>query len=118
MSFVWANERVTVDDVRVHFSSTHPMKDSTVRTVLRRLESKGYLRHAVDGRRYRYSPVSSGPDVAAEAVQKMVDGFCGGSIECLLRAMVENAIVDCEELERLAAQVATSRKRSTVTMVG
>ena len=51
MQLVWANGPVTAEAVREKLS--RPLKESTVRTVLRRLEDKGYTTHTVDGRTYQ-----------------------------------------------------------------
>jgi predicted transcriptional regulator len=60
-----------------------------VRTVLRRLEEKGYLRHEVDGRTFVYHATQHRRGVAARAVQQIIDRFCGGSVEQLLVGMRE-----------------------------
>ncbi len=109
MSAVWAGA-TTAEDVRASLASQHPMKDSTVRTVLRRLEEKGYLTHTVDGRTYLYQPVDPRRNVAAQAVGQIIDRFCNGSIEQLLVGMVDSEVVDSKELERLAKRIAAARK--------
>ncbi len=86
------------------------MKDSTVRTILRRLEGKGYLTHTVEGRTYRYRPHDPRESVAAKAVSRIVDRFCNGSLEQLLIGMVDNDVIGGKELERLAKRIAASRK--------
>ena len=48
MQLVWAHAPITAEVVRERLSRR--LKESTVRTVLRRLEDKGYVRHTVDGR--------------------------------------------------------------------
>ena len=110
MSFCWSNGSSTAEDVRTSLAERHPMKDSTVRTVLRRLEGKGYLTHSVEGRTYRYRPVDRGEKVAAQAVSRIVDRFCNGSLEQLLVGMVDNEVIDGKELERLAKRIAESRR--------
>ena len=110
MSFVWSNGSTTSEDVRTSLAARHPMKDSTVRTILRRLEGKGYLTHSMEGRTYRYHPVDLGENVAAQAVRKIVDRFCNGSLEQLLIGMVDNDVIGGKELERLAKRIAASRK--------
>lgn len=84
------------------------MKDSTVRTVLRRLENKGFLKHAVDGRTYVYEGVEAPENMAMRAVRQIVDRFCHGSVESLLLGMVENEVIDKDQLERLARKVRKS----------
>ena len=109
MSVLWQGA-ATADEVRTHLVSKHPMKDSTVRTVLRRLEEKGYLTHAVDGRTYLYRAVDPQHSVAAQAVEQIVDRLCDGSLEQLLVGMVDSGVVDSRELERLAQRIAAARK--------
>lgn len=110
MSHVWSSGSVTAEDVRTSLAARHPMKDSTVRTILRRLESKGYLTHSVEGRTYLYRPLDRGESVAAQAVRRIVDRFCNGSIEQLLIGMVDNDVINGKELERLARRIAASRE--------
>src|SRR3954467_4926615 len=84
MQLVWANGPVTAEAVRERLS--RPLKESTVRTVLRRLEDKGYTTHTVDGRTYVYQAAEPRARVAAKAVQRIVDWFCNGSVEEVLSA--------------------------------
>ena len=110
MSFVWSAGSATAEDMRAALAERHPMKESTARTILRRLESKGYLTHGVEGRAYRYRPVDPGRSAAARAVGRIVDRFCNGSMEQLLIGMVDGGVVDGKELERLARRIAASCK--------
>ena len=71
---------------------SRPLKESTVRTVLRRLEEKGYTTHTVDGRTYVYQAAEDRGKVAAKAVQRIVDWFCNGSVEEVLVGMVAAAV--------------------------
>src|SRR5499427_1028611 len=66
MQLVWANGTVTAEAVREQLS--RPLKESTVRTVLRRLEEKGYVTHTVDGRTFVYRATHPRGKVAAKAV--------------------------------------------------
>src|SRR5215471_20395081 len=52
MQLVWAKGPITAEAVREQLPRR--LKESTVRTVLRRLEEKGYVAHAVEGRTYVY----------------------------------------------------------------
>src|SRR6185503_14413338 len=108
MQLVWANGSVTAELVRERLSRR--LKESTVRTVLRRLEEKGYARHTVDGRTYVYHAAEERARVAAKAVQRIVDWFCNGSIEEVLVGMVDNAMLDQQQLRTLADQVAKAKK--------
>ena len=117
MNAVWGRGRTTAADVQATLSSQRPLRDSTVRTVLTRLEEKGYLRHEVEGRTFVYSSVKPPRSLAVRAVKQIVDRFCQGSVESLLVGMVDEEIVDPEELqrivERLNAQAANKQRRSS-----
>jgi BlaI family transcriptional regulator, penicillinase repressor len=108
LSIVWRLSSATAEQVREGLD--RPLKDSTVRTVLRRLEEKGYLEHTVDNRTFLYRPAESRQRVAGRAVQRIVDWFCEGSVEDLLVGMVDSKVLDRAELQRLAARIAEARQ--------
>ena len=87
------------------------MKESTIRTVLRRLEQKGYVTHGISGRTFIYRAAELRQNVAVRAVKNIIDRFCGGSAEELVIGMVDNAVLDRKQLERLARKIG-QRKES------
>jgi BlaI family penicillinase repressor len=109
MQLVWANGPITAELVREQLQRR--LKESTVRTVLRRLEDKGYTRHTVDGRTYVYHATEPRGRVAAKAVQRVVDWFCNGSIEEVLVGMVDTAMLDQKQLRTLADKVAKAKAK-------
>ena len=113
MEVVWRKTSCTSEDVRLALAGRHPMKESTVRTILKRLEEKGYARHTVEGRTNVYSGMDAPRNVAAKAVRQIIDRLCGGSVEQLLVGMLANDVVDTQELQRLAGRIAQSKGRET-----
>jgi BlaI family transcriptional regulator, penicillinase repressor len=113
---VWSQGSVTAEKVREELD--RPLKDSTVRTVLRRLEEKGYLAHSVDDRTFVYRPAESRQRVAGRAVKRIVDWFCEGSVEALLVGMVDSKVLDREELQRLAGRIAAAQKSAPTANKG
>jgi predicted transcriptional regulator len=105
MDFVWTHGPCTAESCREALAATRPMKDSTVRTVLRRLEQKGFVAHAVEGRTFFYRAAEARQNVAVRAVKSIIDRFCGGSAEELVLGMVNSAVIDRSQLERLARKV-------------
>jgi BlaI family penicillinase repressor len=108
MQLVWQHGTLTAEQVREGLE--RPLKDSTLRTVLRRLEEKGYVTHTTDNRTFLYSPAEPRQMVAGRAVKRIVDWFCDGSVEALLVGMVDSAVLDGKELKRLADRIATAKK--------
>lgn len=111
MDVLWDRTSATAEDVRIALAARHPMKESTVRTILKRLEEKGYVDHTVDGRTNVYRGIDQPQSVAAKAVRNIIDRFCGGSVEALLVGMVNNDVVDETELQRLAQRIARRKLR-------
>jgi BlaI family penicillinase repressor len=107
MQLVWANGPVTAEAVRERLSRR--LKESTVRTVLRRLEEKGYTTHTVDGRTFVYQAAEPRGRVAAKAVQRIVDWFCNGSMDEVLVGMVDTAMLDQKKLRALADKIANAK---------
>ena len=105
MQVVWRRPSVTAEDVRTELAGRRPLKDSTVRTILRRLEAKGYVKHTTEGRTYVYSPKVALQSVATDAVRTIVDHFCDGSVENLLVGMVDEQLITPEGLEELAERI-------------
>src|SRR5690349_24907243 len=110
MQLVWAHGPVTAEAVRERVSK--PLKESTVRTVLRRLEDKGYTTHTVDGRTYVYQAPEPRARVAAKAVQRIVDWLCNGAAEEVLVGMVDTKMLDQRQLRTLAAQVGKAEAKT------
>jgi BlaI family transcriptional regulator, penicillinase repressor len=111
MDAVWKRSSATAEDVREALAARHPMKDSTARTVLKRLEEKGYLEHRVEGRTNIYRGLTAPQNVAVRAVRQIIDRFCGGSVEQLLVGMVDEEIMDEQELQRLAKKLVRLKGR-------
>jgi predicted transcriptional regulator len=111
MDYVWSHGGVSADQCREALRSYRPMKESTMRTVLTRLEEKGYLTHVTEGRTYIYSAAEPPTAVATRAVRHIIDRLCGGSAEALVVGMVKHDVLSPEQLERLARRVAQERAR-------
>ena len=105
MHVVWSKKRVTADEVRIALAKRHGLKDSTVRTILRRLEEKGYVEHNVEKRTYVYRPRIEPHNVAAQQVRGIIDRLCRGSVENLLVGMVDDNLITPEMLRELAEQI-------------
>ena len=111
LELIWAHGVQSADDVRKHLDGQgRALKESTVRTVLKRLEGKGYLSHRLKERTFLYEPKASRQAVAGRAAKRIVDWFCGGSVETLLAGLVDSAVLDRKELQRLAERIAAAKK--------
>jgi predicted transcriptional regulator len=113
MDYVWAHPDCTAEMCREGLAGQRKLKDSTIRTVLRKLEEKGYATHAVDGRTFVYRAAHTKRNVAVQAAQQLIDRFCGGSVEELLVGLVDNQVLEPKRLRRLAEKIASRRENRT-----
>jgi BlaI family transcriptional regulator, penicillinase repressor len=103
LTILWANVEMTALEVRKHV--TRKLKDPTIRTVLRRLEEKGYVTHTVVSGTFIYRAKESAEATAASAVQGIVDRFCGGSIERALMGLADAGLIDANQLALIAGKL-------------
>ena len=111
MDFVWSHSDCTAESCREGIAGQRPLKDSTIRTILRTLEAKGYVTHTVDGRTYVYKASDTPRNVAVQAVAHLVDRFCGGSVEELIVGLVDHQVLEPERLQKLAAKIASRKEK-------
>ena len=113
MQIVWKGQPLSAEEVRVRMQASHDLKISTVRTLLKRLEVKGYVHHEVEGRTYIYRAAVGQNNAAASAVRSIVDRFCAGSVENLLVGMVDDKQISPRRLRELADQIAAAESDAT-----
>jgi predicted transcriptional regulator len=111
MDYVWAHPNCTAEMCREGLASQRRLKDSTIRTILRKLEEKGYVTHAVDGRTFVYRAVDTKRNVAVQAAKQLIDRLCDGSVEELLVGLVDNQLLEPRQLQRLAEKIASRREK-------
>jgi BlaI family transcriptional regulator, penicillinase repressor len=85
---------------------------SAVRTMLRLLEEKGYLRHDQDGPRYVYLPTLSRDKARQSALKQLVQTFFDNSTEQTVAALIDmsKSKMSNEELERLSQLIEKARE--------
>jgi BlaI family transcriptional regulator, penicillinase repressor len=111
MQAVWNAAPASVEAVHRVVSQQRNLKETTVRTLLRRLENKGYLRHVAEGRAYVYSAIEPSRSLAARAVRQIVDRLCRGSMEELVSGMVDAKVLSETELKQLETFVRDRQRR-------
>jgi BlaI family transcriptional regulator, penicillinase repressor len=110
MQVVWDRGPCAVEAVYDVVSRSRQLKETSVRTILRRLEQKGYLRHEEQGRAYVYRAAEPARNLAARAVRQIIDRLCKGSVEELVSGMVESKVLSKGELDRLEEIVREQRR--------
>jgi predicted transcriptional regulator len=101
MAILWERGSGTVGEVREALADDFAR--TTVLTVLRTLEEKGYVTHVAEGKAHRYL-TTVGPDAAGRsALTRILDTMFAGSPERLLTQLVSDRQIDRKKLRELRA---------------
>ncbi|QEH35124.1 Penicillinase repressor [Aquisphaera giovannonii] len=109
MEIVWDRGEVSASEVREVLSATRPVARNTVRTLLERMEEKGWLRHREEGRTFLYSAAQPRRATIGQKVREVVDTVCGGSAEALVAALLDDRGLSAGELMRIREMLAQAR---------
>ena len=99
MSVLWDVGSATVAEVRERLSDD--LAYTTVLTVLRTLDQKGYVAHIGEGRAHRYRPLVKRAAAGRSALRRLVEKVFDGSPELLLTQLVSDKNLSDDELRRL-----------------
>ena len=107
MAVLWEIGSGTVGEVRQRLPAQ--LAYTTVLTILRNLEAKGYLSHTVEGRAHRYAPRIAQRTAQKSALSHMLSRLFQGSPELLLARLVETEALTSDELRDLVKRVSLLR---------
>lgn len=96
---LWALGSGTVAEVREQLPVT--LAYTTVLTILRNLEDKGFVSHKTEGRAHRYFPQIAKQDARTTLVGRLVDKLFHGSAEQLLVHLVQDRKLTAADLTRI-----------------
>lgn len=101
MNVLWEKGSGTVHEVLQALPANPPLAYNSVLTIIRILETKGYVKHVKDRRAHVYMPKIGRKDATRFEVGHLVSRFFGNSHEQLLLNILEERSIDAEELSRL-----------------
>ena len=110
MTWLWANGSGTVGEVKEGL--TDPLAYTTVLTILRNLEAKGFLRRKDEGRAHRYFPRVQQKAARRRALRRLIDTLFLGSPQALLSHLVEEHDLSPAEMRRIAKRLTDQSKKS------
>ena len=109
MQILWNLRSGTAEEIRRALPEN--LHDSTVRTLLRILEHKGFVEHAAHGRIYVYRPTVARAAAERSAVRTLLRRFFGGSAEALVLRLIEDEQLTPEQLDQLGRRPRARRGR-------
>lgn len=111
MEVLWTAGSGTVSEVLAALRTPKPLAFNTVQTMLRILEQKRYVRHAEEGRAFRYFPLVDKAEASRSAVHSVVRRFFG-SPGALALNLLQNEDVSAEEIARIRRLIAEAEKKA------
>ena len=99
MAVLWRNGSGTVAEVRDALDDSFAY--TTVLTVLRTLEEKGFVTHLAEGKAHRYLPAVTPAIAGRSALARVLDKIFGGSPELLLTQLVSERNLSEADLRKL-----------------
>lgn len=109
MEIVWQRGEVSAVEVREILSKKRELAKNTVRTLLDRMEVKGWLTHREEGRTYLYSAAQPREASIGQRVLEVVEHLCGGSPEELVTALLDYRGLSPQELKRIRTMLDEAR---------
>lgn len=82
---------------------------SSVRTILRILETKGHVRHVEEGLRYVYLPAVEREQAKKSAIERLVHTFFNGSTKAAAAAFIDSGLPE-EDLKELEQMIRAARR--------
>lgn len=104
MKVLWELEEASVKDIINHLPNPKPAYN-TVSTIIRILETKNIVGHKTKGRGYIYFPLIKKSDYSNQSLQKLVDGYFGGSFQNMVSFFVKKNDVDLKDLETVLKSI-------------
>jgi predicted transcriptional regulator len=101
MTVLWDAGTATVGDVVLALKKTRALTYSTVQTMLRILETKGYVRHEKSGRAFVYRPVVDERQARRRALRHLIGRLFKGSPSLLVLNVLDEEHLDPAELKQI-----------------
>lgn len=110
MQIIWQLERCLVRDVIEHLGDPD-IPHSTVSSVVRILEKKGFVGHKAYGKTHEYFPIITKEEYAQHGVQTLMEKYFGGSPKKLVSFLVEKEDIKLKELNELLKSLDNNKKK-------
>ena len=110
MHIIWQLGRCVVKDI-IDTIGDPDMPHSTISSVVRILEKKGFVGHKAYGKTHEYFPIVTKEDYAQHGVKSLVEKYFGGSPKKLVSFLVQNEDMNLKELNDLMKTLDNPKKK-------
>jgi BlaI family penicillinase repressor len=109
MQVLWDLGKAFVKDIIEKMPNPKPAYN-TVSTIVRILETKGFIDHKAYGKTHEYFPIVSRPKYTQFYLNNMVKGYFNGSITSLVSFFAKENSLKTNELEELMKKLEELKK--------
>jgi predicted transcriptional regulator len=110
LKILWDRGEATVRTVFDEMSRTAPIVQNTVQAFLRTMETKGLVRHRVEGRTFIYVPVIKRNQAGKKMMRLALNTVFDGAIDQLVQSAFSVRQPTEDELKRLEVMIRKARK--------
>jgi predicted transcriptional regulator len=110
MQVLWTLEKAFVKEVIDELPEPKPAYN-TVSTIIRILETKGFVEHEAFGKSHRYFPVVSKEQYKTFATDKLLNGYFENSVESMFSFFVKKEKIDLKEADEILKMIGKLKKR-------
>ncbi len=104
MQILWQMEKGFVKDVIDHIPEPKPAYN-TVSTIIRILETKGFIGHEAFGKAHQYHPLISKEDYKRHATEKLLGNYFENSVESMFSFFVKEEKVDLSDVDEILKMI-------------
>lgn len=109
MHILWQLKKCNVASIIKELPTPKPAYN-TVSTIVRILESKGFVDHEQEGKGYLYYPVLRKSDYSNQSINKLVDGYFQGSFKSMVSFFMKKNDISLQELEHILNEIKKEEK--------
>lgn len=110
MQIIWSKGRVLVSDILDELGDPRP-PHSSISSIVRILEKKGFVDHKAYGRTYEYFPTVAKEEYSKHSIRNFIADYFGGNANSLVSFLVRENDLSIKELTQLAEQLKSSKKK-------
>lgn len=110
MHIIWQLDKCLVRDIIEHLGDPD-IPHSTVSSVVRILEKKGFVDHKAYGKTYEYFPIITKEAYAQHGVQSLMEKYFGGSPKKLVSFLVQSEDLNLKELNDMLKKLDNASKK-------
>lgn len=111
MQIIWQKERCLVRDIVEALDE--PIPQTTVSSVVRILERKGFVGHKAYGKTYEYFPLVAKQDFTKRSIKNWINNYFEGSPKQLVSFLVTENELELKELDSLMKELERVKKNKT-----